>query len=252
MLMSDLHIHSNFSDGKLSIPEIVDFYGMRGFSIIAITDHLCEENTFLGKASNFLDKTLSRDTFSNYLKEIEHEGKRAMKLYGMLVIPGVELTKNSFFFHRSAHILALGINDYIELDGTISELIDRIHQQGAIAIAAHPVSTKKIEYQTYHLWDNRIELAEKFDAWEVASGPHLFEEVMCSGLPIIANSDFHHPKHIRSWKTLLDCEQNFEAVKIAIKSQKIELFFYEDLPLSSRTALSHSGSSSAISCPAVW
>jgi PHP family Zn ribbon phosphoesterase len=251
MLMTDLHIHSNFSDGKLSIPEIVDFYGMRGFNIIAITDHLCEENTFLGKASSFLDKTLTRHTFSDYLKEIENEGKRAMKLYGMLVIPGVELTKNSFSFHRSAHILALGISEYIELEGNISELIDRIHQQGAIAIAAHPVSTRKLEHQTYHLWDNRVELAEKFDAWEVASGPHLFEEVLSSGLPMIANSDFHQPKHIRSWKTLLDCELNFKSLKSAIRSQKIELFFYEDLPHASSTPLSHSGSSSAISCPAV-
>lgn len=228
MMLTDLHIHSTFSDGKLSIPELVDFYGSRGFKIIAITDHLCEEETFLGKASNFLKKTLTRDTFQEYLRTIQDEGGRALKQYGMMVVPGIELTKNSFSFNRSAHILALGISEYINADGTIFDLITKIKNQGALAIAAHPVSTRMIEHQTYHLWDKREELFDKFDAWEVASGPHLFKEVMESGLPMIANSDFHHPKHIRSWKTLIRCELTFDSLKEAIKDQQVEFMFYEE------------------------
>lgn len=107
MMLADLHIHSTFSDGKLSIAEIVDYYGERGFKIIAITDHVCEEKTFLGVASNYLKKTLTRQTFQEYLKTIEVEGKRAFEKYKMLVIPGVELTKNYISFSRSSHILAL-------------------------------------------------------------------------------------------------------------------------------------------------
>ncbi len=254
MMLADLHIHSTFSDGKLTIPEIIDFYGKRGFKIIAITDHLCEEESFLGKASLFLNKTLSKDTFKEYLAIIKIEGARALKQYGMLVIAGVELTKNSLSFHRSAHILALGITDYIAADGTIKELIANIKSQGALAIAAHPVSTKKIEHQTYHLWDQREELKYDFDAWEVASGPHLFEEVMNSGLPLIASSDFHHEKHIRSWKSLLRCELNLESVKEAIKNQEVEFTFFEEEVHSrflTRISLNHSGSSSGRSCPAV-
>lgn len=194
MQLSDLHIHTNFSDGKLSIPEVVDFYGSRGFKIIAITDHLCEENTLIGKTTKFLNKTLTKKTFPEYLKIIATEGKRALKQYGMLVIPGVEITKNSVLFKRSAHILALGINNFIPPDGSVHDTIHRIHYQGGLAIAAHPVSTQIIEHQTYHLWNNRDEFSKKFDAWEVASGPHIFQEVLNSGLPMIANSDFHNPK----------------------------------------------------------
>ncbi len=228
MMLSDLHIHSTYSDGKLTIPEIVDFYGSRGFKIIAITDHLCEEETFLGKASNVLKKTLTQETFQDYLAEIEVEAARSLLQYGMMVIPGVELTKNTLSFHRSAHILALGIKEYIKADGTIVDLIKEIKNQGALAIAAHPVSTRMIEYQTYHLWNQRSELKDLFDAWEVASGPHIFKEVMESGLPMIANSDFHHPKHIRSWKTLIRCELDFESVKSAIKNQELHFTFYEE------------------------
>lgn len=228
MMLADMHIHSTYSDGKLSIAEIVDFFGSRGFKIIAITDHLCEENTFLGKASNFLKKTLTKETFPFYMEEIRVEGKRAMKHYGMLVIPGLELTKNSITFHKSAHILAIGIKDFINADGTIDDLVKRIKSQDALAIAAHPVSTRFFEHQTYQLWDNRVEYAGMFDAWEVASGPFIFNEVMESGLPLIANSDFHHPKQMRSWKTLIQCELNFASLKRAIKNQDIQFTFYEE------------------------
>ena len=232
MMLADLHIHSSFSDGKLSIPELVDFYGSRGFKIIAITDHLCEEETFLGKASKFLKKTLTKETFPEYLSIIKAEGERAMREYGMLVIPGVELTKNSLSFHRSAHVLGLGITGYINADGEIIDLIRKIKDQGALAIAAHPVSTRMLEHQTYHLWDNKEEFKNEFDAWEVASGPYLFHEVLNSGLPMIANSDFHHEKHITSWKTLIHCDLNFLSLKEAIKRQCIEFTFYEDTELS--------------------
>lgn len=228
MMLADMHIHSTYSDGKLSIPEIVDFYGSRNFKIIAITDHLCEENTFIGKASLFLKKTLTKETFSAYMDEIQKESARAMKQYGMLVVPGIELTKNSFTFHKSAHILALGIKEFINADGGISDLIKQIKNQEALSVAAHPVSTKYFEHQTYQLWDNRLELAGMIDAWEVASGPFIFDEVLRSGLPLIASSDFHHPKQIRSWKTLVNCELNFESFKSAIKRQDIQFTFYED------------------------
>lgn len=55
--MTDFHIHSHFSDGKHSIADIVDYYGRRGFGAIAITDHLCETNTFLGRGAAYLERT---------------------------------------------------------------------------------------------------------------------------------------------------------------------------------------------------
>ena len=228
MKLIDLHIHSTFSDGKLTITQVIDFYGSRGFKIIAITDHLCEENSFLGKASRVLKKTLTRKNFKEYLQTIQTEGARALKQYGMLVIPGIEITKNYISFKRSAHIVALGVSDYIAADNTVLDIISEIKSQGALAIAAHPVSTQMVGHQTYHLWDLRDQLKDKFDAWEVASGPHIFDDVMKSGLPMIANSDFHHPKHIRAWKTLVKCDLNFEALKEAIREQQLEFMFYEE------------------------
>src|SRR4051794_25513946 len=117
MFMADFHLHSTFSDGKLSIPDLVDLYGQRGFGAIAIIDHLCENDTVIGKAAAYLGGTLT---------------------------PSV-----SPLYHRSAHILALGVDEFIEANGDVSDLARTIRSKGGLAIAAHPVSTRKVEKQTY-------------------------------------------------------------------------------------------------------
>ncbi len=69
MFLCDFHIHSKKSDGKLSVAELVDFYGERGFGAIAITDHLCEVSTFLGQSARYLQKTILEKQFSGVHKE---------------------------------------------------------------------------------------------------------------------------------------------------------------------------------------
>lgn len=224
--MADLHVHSNFSDGSLSIEALVDLYGRRGFGAIAITDHLCERHTFLGVAARYLEKTLTADTFSDYQNIIARESERAWRQYGMVVIPGVELTKNSFFNHRSAHVLGLGVRHLISPEGEPRDLAREIRLHGGCAVAAHPVPTRKFEAQTYYLWNRREELREDFDAWEIASGQVLFPEVKEARLPVVANSDLHHPSQMESWKTVFDCDRTEEAILNAIRKQELDIWYF--------------------------
>lgn len=232
MILSDFHIHSNFSDGKHSIPEIVDYYGSRGFGAIAITDHLCEENTFLGKAAAYLERTLTPATFPLYLEILKSETERAWDRYRMTVIPGVEITKNSLSNHRSAHILGLGISEFVSADQSIEGILHQLRNQGAVTVAAHPVSNGKAEKQTLHLWDRRKELAHLFDAWEVGSGKNFFEEVARSGLPTLANTDLHRFSQMTGWKSFVHTagsEKKAEAVLDAIRTQHVSFHYYQNL-----------------------
>jgi len=240
MWLADFHMHSTFSDGKLSIPELVDMYGSRGFGAIAITDHLCEEESVIGIAARYIGNTLTRASFPLYMEILKSEKERAWKQYRMVVIPGFELTKNSPLNSRSAHILGLGIDQFIPADGDVVDLARAVRAQGALAIAAHPVSTRKMEKQTYQLWDRKEELRDELDAWEVASGPYLFDEVLRSGLPMIASSDLHRPAQITSWKTKLDCERHPEAILQAIKKQEISFDFYHGEDTNDRRDWIHS------------
>lgn len=228
MFLSDFHVHSTFSDGRVPLPDVIDLYGKRGFGCIAITDHLCEKQTWLGKASRFLDCSLTPATFPLYMSLLESEAARAWDQYRMVVIPGIELTKNFLSNHRSAHVVGLGISKFIWADQDIPELCAAIREQGGLSVAAHPVWTRKVEKQTFHLWDRREELRNSFDAWEVASGPFIFDEVANTDLPKIASSDLHVAKQMTSWKTVLHCERHPEAILRAIKRQELEFVFYED------------------------
>jgi hypothetical protein len=228
MFLADLHMHSTFSDGKLSIPQLVDLYGSQGFGAIAITDHLCEDRTLIGKAAGYLKCTLTRATWPLYVEILKSEAERAWRRYRMVVMPGFELTKNSASNHRSAHILAIGVSEFMSANGDVRDLARKVRAQGALAVAAHPVSTRKMEKQTYHLWDRREELRHEFDAWEVASGPYIFEEVQESRLPVIATSDLHVPSQMTSWKTVFECERGQEAIMDAIRRQKLTYVFYKD------------------------
>lgn len=224
--MADLHTHTNLSDGKMPMRDLVDLYGKRGFGAIAITDHLCETKSFLGIASRYLKCSLTEENFSSYIDQVNTEAERAWREYRMLVIPGMEITKNFISNQRSAHVLAIGVDSFIDPNLPIPELCAAIRAQGGLAVAAHPVSTRKMEKQTFHLWGRREELKSSFDAWEVASGPHLFQEVLHSGLPMLATSDLHVPKQINAWKTLFRCEREQNAVLHAVRNQDISFAFY--------------------------
>lgn len=226
--LGDFHVHSDFSDGRLRIPELVDLYGGLGFGALAITDHLCEDDTVIGKAAVAVGRTLTRASFPIYLEILRSEAERAWRQYSLVLIPGFELSKNSVSNRRSAHILGLGVSEYIAADPDAIDLCRAIRAQGALAIAAHPVSTRKLEKQTYHLWDRREELAAEIDAWEVASGPYLFDEVAATGLTKIASSDLHHRRQLSSWKTVFECERHPQAILDAIRRQKVRFEFFQE------------------------
>lgn len=212
----------------MNIPDLVDFYGSRGFGAIAITDHIVEHKAFLGRAARHLNLCLSPATFPIYREIIRSEADRAWRKYRMVVIPGFELSKNSWFNHRSAHILGLGVKEFMSADGDIVDLARAIRAQGGLAIAAHPTPTGKFEPQALHLWARREELRHEFDAWEVASGVKYSDEVHDSGLPMIASSDLHRPAQINSWKTVFTCERNVEAIFEAVRQQNLSFTFYQE------------------------
>ncbi|MBA2742419.1 MAG: hypothetical protein H0U46_10460 [Actinobacteria bacterium] len=43
-LLAELHAHTTWSDGDLSIRELVDLYGSTGFDVLSITDHAYRED----------------------------------------------------------------------------------------------------------------------------------------------------------------------------------------------------------------
>ncbi|NQT32828.1 MAG: phosphotransferase [Candidatus Omnitrophica bacterium] len=217
-LLCDLHIHTDISDGRLSLPKVIDLYGEKGFDVISITDHLYEQYTInLWLDNNERPCTVPKDGFEDYLALIRTEAQRAWEKYEMLVIPGVEISNN----YGKFHILAIDVKEYIDPDQTVEKIIKQIHDQGAVAIAGHPHhKDSEGEMPFIHLWNNHEKYARLFDAWEVANRDDLFNVVGLKKFNYIAGSDFHEKRHLYSWKSLIKAEKNIEAVKEAIRVNK--------------------------------
>ena len=143
-----------------------------------------------------------------------------MSQYNLLVIPGAEVTQNHIRAKRNSHIVALNIREYISADQSAEAILEEIRRQDAFSIACHPHhrTTRRIEISTCYLWDNRKTLASLVDVWEAANRDDLFSVTSLKHYPYVANSDFHKPKHLYSWKTLLKAEKNWPSIAAALRA----------------------------------
>ena len=231
MLLCDFHIHTTYSDGSVEIRKVIDLYGQAGFDVIAITDHVVNGDNSLGKVAHRFKYSVRADNFDEYMDHIRAEAERAWEKYEMLVIPGVEISKNYLSAEKSAHIILLDIREFIPACWGYDEIFLEARKQDTITIACHPHHMTDMSPDTLFLWNNRDKYAKYIDAWEIANRDDVFNVISLKKYPYIANSDFHKPRHLYSWKTLLNCRKDTEAIKRCIKHNRgvaITLFRNEE------------------------
>jgi predicted metal-dependent phosphoesterase TrpH len=121
---ADFHIHSNYSDGKPGIEEIIQYVEEKtDLDIIAITDH---------------------DTIEGAVRarEIVENGK-----YRFDLIVGEEISTTN------GHILGLFLSEKIEPGQSVEATIREIHRQSGIAIATHPFIHVKYDHEKMYTMD---------------------------------------------------------------------------------------------------
>lgn len=161
-MKADLHVHTMFSkDGRTTMEELLEYAERAGIGCVAVTDH-----------NEFRAYDLLKDN-----------GR-------IIIIPAEEVSS------AEGHILALGIDCLIPRDLSIQETIDRIHEAGGYAFAAHP----------YRWWSGLGEentLKYPFDGIEARNGRSVPAANRRSerlarrvGKPMTAGSDAHTPRHI--------------------------------------------------------
>jgi 3',5'-nucleoside bisphosphate phosphatase len=224
-LYCDFHIHTTWSDGMYSVADVIQMYGEAGFDVIAITDHVLDSASLL-KAEQEQGQNcyVEKQQYIRYMRELWGAAFYAWEAYNMLVIPGIELTNNT----EKYHILALDIKEYISPDLDVEEILHEIKSQGGISVACHPhIRNHSGESPSEYLWSNMDRFSTMFDAWEVANRDDLFNIIGLKKFHYLANSDFHEERHLKSWKTLLRCAKNTEAVKEAIrKNDAVSIFLF--------------------------
>ena len=126
-MKSDLHIHTNYSDGVFSPEKIVDAAIAANLDTIALTDH---------------DNILSYDVAQNYISELKKENKKTIE-----VIQGIEI--NTMYQDYEIHILGYFMdienNDFKELIKTQQQA--RIIQTKEIVALLNKKEGIKIKFE---------------------------------------------------------------------------------------------------------
>lgn len=114
VLKGDFHAHTRLGDGFLSPIELVVAAHREGLHVVGVTEHNMVYPSFISRW--------------------------ASKIFGgPIVLTGAEITNRRF------HILALGIEEDIDWRLDADVVVKAIHEQGGVAIVAHP-STKYWNY----------------------------------------------------------------------------------------------------------
>lgn len=207
MVYGDLHIHSIYSNGYLknfppwvaSTPrQILEKAKSVGLKVVAIADHDTLRGSF-----------------------------EAMKIacdFGIIVLPACEVTS------ADGHILAYGIKKEIPKKLSASKTIKLIHEQGGLAIAAHPFQVRPPIFNGIGL--NQLVFRLPLDGLEVANASVPFKTnkiaikaIKNDGLKMVqvGGSDSHVLDFIGFGRTIFKTKiKTFDDVLTAIKNRQTE------------------------------
>ncbi len=190
-LRIDLHIHTEFShDSKTTLREAVKYAKKRSLDGIAICDH----NTIKGAL------------------------KLAERVKEFVVIIGEEVSTSN------GHILALNIVNPIPKGLTPYETVELIHEEGGLAVMAHPVTPIKGTS-----W-RRLNPKTSYDAVEVINSnsfPFFISKLLAERyaerrrIPKVAGSDSHLPWTIGKAYTEVESTPEVESILKAIKANQV-------------------------------
>jgi len=179
-LKIDFHVHTCYSDDcSTSLREVIGYSKRKGLDGVAITDH----NTVEG-ALNLLEKNNNED---------------------FIIIPGIEVST------EAGHILGINVSRPIPRGLSVKEAVEKIHEAGGIAIAAHPSAIYKSGIGL-----SRKILSQGIDAVEVINSSvfpfhllnYLSRKLACrTKLPQTGGSDSHLPETIGLAYTIVKGEK---------------------------------------------
>lgn len=237
-LLCELHAHTTWSDGALSLRELVDLYGRAGFDVLAVTDHVNRSDDPLLER-DATPRSVRADEHAAYLAAVDDEAAWALRTYDLLLLPGLELSYNDLDPYLAAHAVALGLRTFVGVDDGLEPALAKAGGEGAAIIAAHPFRSRRAGppgRATLRFARDWRELQPHVDRWELFNRYDLFGWVAERGLPAVANGDFHRPEHLHGWKTLLPCAKDAAAVVDYLRSPRPAFLTRIDPPLELRRA----------------
>ncbi len=135
-LLCELHSHTSWSDGELCLARWSTSTERRA-SMSSVSPTVCcggDDPWPLRHGRPCLDAT----NVGAYFAEIERERARALSAYGLLLVPGLELTYNDPNPDCAGHAVAVGLRSFVAMDDGPAAAMEQAGSAGAAILAAHP------------------------------------------------------------------------------------------------------------------
>src|SRR5579883_2727610 len=195
---ADLHMHSTYSDGCATIEEILAYVQQEtDLDVIALTDH---------------------DTIDGALRARDLWARSA---YRFDFVVGEEVTT------KEGHLLALFIEKHVQPGLSMERSIDLIHEQGGLAVIAHPLhrffrhSCQRNVMDRIHaskdVWFDGAETWNASFCGVYANYVAIADNRTVYGLPELGNSDAHMLRAIGSGMTWFE-GKSAQAIRATIEA----------------------------------
>jgi len=220
-LLCELHAHTTWSDGELSLPQLVDLYGAAGYDVLCVTDHVLrtDDPWPSQQGRSCVDAT----SFAAYREEIDRERIRAMSMFGLLLVPGLELTYNDADPDQACHAVALCPRRLVGMDDGPSAAMEEARDLGAAVVVAHPYDLghrSATRSATRYFARHWRELDGLYHRVELFNRSQLFGWVAEKGLLPVADGDLHRAGELPGWTTLIPCEHDASALVEYLRSRR--------------------------------
>ncbi len=191
-LKGNLHAHTNLSDGKRAIQDVIDDYAERGYDFLMISDH---------------------DKYADLSK---------VNLRGMILISGSEISA------KGPHILQAGSHAPVAADANRQQVIDDINNSGAFPIICHPRWDSSFNHCPQGMLDN----LRNYNGLEIYNGGVRFSpgspdatgnwDMLLSRGRVLwghASDDSHSENEVeRGWDIVFVDEKTEEAILEALRN----------------------------------
>ncbi|MCG3222716.1 MAG: CehA/McbA family metallohydrolase [Candidatus Heimdallarchaeota archaeon] len=186
-VLLDQHSHTDYSDGRVTVRQNIEWHVALGFTAVAITDHNTLEN-------------------SEEIKQLAEEYQDEI-----IVLQGMEWTTSRI------HLNFIGISEwnldipYAPTDVEIQEAISEVHRQNGTVTANHLPFTKNIADEKMpsrgELLDWGVDFLEVVNELYYDAVSYEFYLKHNESIGVITGTDFHSPDpdeggRVHSWTTL--------------------------------------------------
>lgn len=204
-IQADVHMHTTWSDGTLSVDELVDACAARGYSWMAITDH----SKYMKFVNGLTEERLRKQRVEIEAARKKHPEMTILCGVEMDILPDGSLDYEDDFLKEMDYVIASIHSKFDQTEEEIMQRLENACRNPYVSLIAHPTGRIIGRRDGYAVnIDRLVELAaETGTALEMNANPGRFDLTASSlakakeaGVKLMINTDTHRPEMLEDMK----------------------------------------------------